>query len=133
MSAYSWPAQKAVFAAIGSLAGGRVHVDAPADVTFPWIELAHAQIIPDDTVADGGGSDSGVSDFFDLHVWSREPGDEEVLTMIDSIHTALHGITLTIEGRTSGNTWVRTARILRDPDGSTRHGVVSVEVIHRSN
>jgi hypothetical protein len=35
-------------------------------------------------------------------------------------------------GRPSALAWVRTVRVITDPDGKTRHGIVSVEIIHRS-
>lgn len=133
MSAQAWACQTAVVGAIASLAGGRVYGDAPASVVFPWIEVARAQSIPDDTTAETGGADGGVSDFFDLHIWSRYAGDREVLEIVDGISGRLHGATLAIDGRASALAWIRGVRgILRDPDGITRHGIVSVEIIHRS-
>lgn len=137
MSAYSWAAQQALVALLGggsltALVSTRIYDDAPQTVTFPWIEIGDGQIIPADTAQSNGASDAGVSDFFDLHVWSRYAGKKEVKQIVDVLHTLLHGVSLTITGRTSALSWVRTVRIIRDPDGITRHGIVSVEIIHRS-
>lgn len=134
MSAHTLDSQVAIVALLSTagIASGRVYDDAPSDVTYPWVEIGDRQIIPDDTSGPGSSSDDGVSDFTDIHIWSRLRGKKETLGIIDQIHAALHGRALTISGRASALAWVRSVRVLNDPDGITRHGIVSVEVIHRS-
>lgn len=132
MSAFSAAAQKALFGVISSLAGGRVYDDAPADVAFPWIEIGDRQSIPDDT-GTATGSDAGMSDFFDLHIWSRAAGKKETADLVDQLHGLLHGASLSVDGRAGALAWIQTVRIIGDPDGITRHGIVSVEIIHRSS
>lgn len=145
MSGYSWACQQALRTFLGAspslaaLVGTRIYDDAPQDVAFPWLEIGDRQTLPDDVSAEGGDDDSppatgdaGVSDFFDLHIWSRYAGKKEAAEIADVLHTLLHGASLTITGRASAFAWVRTVRHLRDPDGMTRHGVVSIEIIHRS-
>ena len=135
MSVFGYACQKALKLALLStgLCGGRIYDGPPQSVVFPWIEIGDRQVIPDDTTSNTGGSDSGVSDFFDLHIWSRDyAGKKEVEDIIDGIHDRLHNISLAIEGRAGALSWMRNARILRDPDGVTHHGVVSLEIIHRS-
>lgn len=135
MTIHGFDCQKAVVSALtaANLCGGRIYDDAPATVTFPWIEIGDRQIIPDDSTSNAGGSDDGVEDFFDIHVWSRTyAGKKEVEDIIDSIHGALHGVALIVAGQASAIAWFQTVRVLRDPDGITRHGIVSLQVIHRS-
>jgi hypothetical protein len=134
MSAHTFDCQAALVQALATagIAGGRVYDDAPQDVAFPWVEIGDRQIIPDDTSSYGTGSDDGVSDYTDVHIWSRYRGKKEALQIVDAIHGVLHGRTLTILGRPSALAWVRTVRVITDPDGKTRHGIVSVEIIHRS-
>lgn len=133
MSVFAFDCRKAVYTALLGLVGGRIYADPPQSVVFPWIEIGDRQIIPDDTSSSlvPGGSDAGVSDFFDLHVWGRN-GRKEIEDLLGDIHNRLHGVDLAVTGRVSALSWVRNFRDLRDPDGITIHGVISVEVIHRS-
>lgn len=135
MSAFAFACQKALKAALLATAvvAERIYDDPPESVAFPWIEIGDGQVIPDDTSANiGTGSDDGVSEFFDLHVWSRYAGKKQAWDIVDALHTHLHGASLTIPGRASALAWIRNVRMLTDPDGLTRHGVVSLEIIHRS-
>ena len=138
MSAFAEAAQEAVFSAIIAIAGGRVYDDAPDNVVFPYIAIGEGQQIDDDTGGSAGSGDNGVSEFFDLHIFSRITQDtgargfKEVRQISDALHTALHGKALSITGRASALAWVRTVRMFREQDGLTRHGVVTVEIIHRT-
>ena len=139
MAGFSFPTQRALYEALtsASIAGGRIHDHAPSDVVFPYVEIGESQAIPDDTSA-AGGDDDGVSETFTLHVWDRpnrtggHRGGKQVREILSSIYTVLHGAALTVSGRASALAWVRSDRVMRDPDGITVHGVVDVEIIHRS-
>lgn len=138
MSASSWACQVALKKALQStaLCGGRVYdsVDTLQSLVFPYIEIGDGHTIPDDTTSEiEPGSDSGVSEFVDLHVWGRaHAGKKEVKQIIDGIQDRLHGVQLGVEGRVSALTWVRTIRVITDQDGISAHGIVSIEVVHRS-
>lgn len=131
MSDFSFAVQAAVFAALTAaspaIASGRIYDDPPPDAAFPYVEIGEGQTIPDDASGDGG-----VAETIDLHVWSTYRGQKEAKEIAARIYDTLHGVALTVPGRASALAWVRTRRIFRDPDGVTRHAVVSVEVIHRS-
>lgn len=132
MSDFSHGAQAAIYAllATGSptVAEGRVYDDVPDNPTYPFVQIAGSQMIPDDL--DPG--DNGVSEFFDLHVWSRERGFKQARNIMGAIKDILHKASLTIPGRASAHCWVRGDRLFREEDGTTRHGIVSIEIIHRS-
>lgn len=144
MSAFAWNSQQALYAKLSAgllspLVGVRIYdappqpVGAPIPATeFPYVEIGDRQVIPDDAAASTGGSDDGVSDFFDLHIWSRHQGKKEIAQITDVLHTMLHGQTLTVSGRASALSWIRSVRTIRDPDGITQHGIVNVEIIHRT-
>lgn len=137
MSAFGFAVQKALKTALVATGqcGGRIFDGPPQSVAFPWIEIGDRHVIPDDSSDDlvPGQSDDGVSDFFDLHVWSREyAGKKEVEDIVDALHSALHGASLAVAGRASALAWIRDVRILRDPDGLTIHGIVNCEIVHRS-
>lgn len=129
MTDYHWAVQTALYSAISGLAGGRVYDAPPQNVAFPYVTIDGGQVVPDDT----SGDDDGMSEFIDLHIWSRYRGWKEVKQITSAIYDALHGVPLAVSGRTSALTWVRNVRPpLRDPDGITRHGIVSIEIIHRT-
>lgn len=66
----------------------------------------------------------------DLHVWKREPGLAGVKAIAGAIRAALHAGRLPqIEGVHFTDCRVSTMRFLRDPDGETAHGVVTVEAL----
>lgn len=65
-----------------------------------------------------------------VHVWKREPSLEGVKVICAAIRAAIHAGRLdlgpgfhAVDGR------VASMRQLRDPDGETSHGVVTVEVL----
>lgn len=119
--------QTAVYDALiaASVAGGRVHDDVPQDVAFPYVAIDASQVIADDvTCADGS------DEFVDLHIWSRYRGWKEVKEIADAIHGALHAVSLTAAGRTTTHAFVQSFRTLRDPDGVTRHGVITLRISH---
>lgn len=142
MSAHSFGCQQAVFAALtagNAIAEGRVYDHARQDVDFPYVEIGEGQIIPDDTTSETvAAGDAGVSEFIDIHAWDRPSataghrGFKRVKEISDQIHDALHGRSLAIPGRTSAFAWIRTVRFMTDADALTRHGVISLEVIHRT-
>ncbi len=65
-----------------------------------------------------------------LHVWKREAGSEGVKTIAGAIRTAVREPRLVLGGGFHcADARVSSARFLRDPDGETAHGVVSVEAL----
>lgn len=134
MGRHSFGAQQALFTALtdASIADGRIYDNPRKGVSFPYVEIGESQGLPDDTSASEGGDD-GVAETFTLHVWTRDSrGGKAAREIIGDIYSALHGGELTISGRSSALAWVRSDRVMLDPDGVTHHGVVDIEIIHRS-
>jgi hypothetical protein len=67
--------------------------------------------------------------FMTLHVWKKEPGLRGVKAIAGAIRAALHSARLTVAGWHCGDCRVSSMRFLRDPDGETAHGVVTVEAL----
>lgn len=138
MTDYSWALQVAIRSALitPAMTGVQSVRDTPdttpSDSDFPFIVIGESQEVPDDTVKTSGAGDGGVSEFIDLHVWSRYRGQKEAKEIAAAIYDRLHGSSLSVTGRVSALCWVRSRRIFTDTDGLTRHGVISIEVIHRS-
>lgn len=66
----------------------------------------------------------------DLHVWKKEPSLEGVKKIAGTIRTAIHAARFPEAGNAHfGDCRVSSMRFLRDPDGETSHGVVTVEAL----
>jgi hypothetical protein len=64
-----------------------------------------------------------------LQVWKKEPGLVGVKAIAGAIRAAIHESRLAIDGYQCGDAYVSNSRFLRDPDGETAHGVVTVETL----
>lgn len=90
---------------------------------------------PDPAIAIGEGQAIAYEDiarrgervYSTLHVWKRETGLEGVQAIAGAIRTAIHSARLVLAGYHCGDCYVSDMRFLRDPDGETAHGVVTVE------
>jgi len=144
MSDASWNLQAALYTALKNasplIALARIYdavpdavssADAP-DNEFPYVQIGEMDSIPDDVSDSSAAGDDGETENITLHVWSRYNGQREVKQVMQQIKALLHGTSLTVTDRASAQVYVRSRRNFLDPDGKTRHGVVSVEVIHRN-
>jgi hypothetical protein len=114
-------------------------VDTPAVVALvspPSIVDSHAErpdpciVLGEDQEIDEGRLDRSVARVFStLHVWKREDGLEGAKAIAGAIRTAVSSSRLVVEGWHCGDAFVSSARFLRDPDGVTSHGVVTVETL----
>lgn len=63
-----------------------------------------------------------------LHLWKREPSLAGVRAIAGVVRTAVQGNALALAaGYHCGDCRVTDMRFLRDPDGETSHGVVTIE------
>jgi hypothetical protein len=99
----------------------------PTSANFPFIEIGAGQALP----ADAGG-DTGAEEYLDLHVYSRTGGQKQVKEIMTAIYAALHQQTLTVTGRTSAHCFYDSSRVIDTPDGLTRHGIMTFQIIHRA-
>jgi len=94
---------------------------------FPFIEIGAGQALPSDA-----GGDTGIEEYLDIHVYSRTNGQTQVKTIMQSIYNALHHTSLTVSGRTTAHCYFDSSRIVETPDGLTRHGIMTFQIIHRN-
>lgn len=67
-----------------------------------------------------------------IHIWKTEPSLEGVKTISSAIRKALKSARLALDaGLECGDCRVADTRFLRDPDGKTSHGIVTVETLVR--
>lgn len=65
-----------------------------------------------------------------LHIWKKEPGLVGVKDIAGAIRKAIHSSRLTLATPYHcGDCYVSDMRFLRDPDGETAHGVITVEAL----
>lgn len=124
--------QKAVRARLAATAAVTALVPAAA------ILDRHARPAPDPSIIMGEGQTVEGGDiarkmqrvYFDLHVWKKEPSTAGAKAIAGAIRTALHAGRLTLDtGFHCGDCRVSSMRFLRDPDGETSHGIVTVETL----
>lgn len=99
----------------------RVYDDVPKNPAFPYITIGDDQITDD-------GSDGECVDaqeiFSTIHVWSRELGKIECKRINDAVRMALTA-DFAVEGFALTLAQFRDSRVLQDPDGITKHGIVT--------
>ncbi len=106
---------------IAAMVEDRVVDEAEQKLAFDYIQIGDTQVIPFD-----GMCVSGVQVFFDLHVWCR--GDwagDRMRDLSAAIYTSLHRQKFPVAGHNLQLVEHQTTRGLRDPDGLTRHAVLT--------
>lgn len=102
-------------------------IAAPSASDFPFIEIGAGQALPDDA-----GGDTGIEEYLDIHCWSRAPGQRQVKDIMAAVYAALHHQSFSASGRASAHCWLDSSRVLGQPDGLTRQGVLTFKISHRS-
>jgi len=88
----------------------------------PSIVLGEDQIVDEGRIAR-----DVVLVYSTLHVWKREPGLIGVKAISGAIRSAMRDRLASVPGYHFGDSYVSSERFLRDPDGETAHGVVTIE------
>lgn len=91
---------------------------------FPYITIGEDNIVERDT-----DQTEGYTASITIHIWSREKSQKEVKVLQGLVYTALHRVPLTITGFNCILCRQTDQLSLRDPDGQTRHGVQTYELI----
>lgn len=117
--------QKAIYAALveaPALCDGRVFDTVPQGTDTPYIHIGNAQVLDDgDACADGWEV------ITDIHLWSEPATGSklEVMQIGAQVVPRLLGIS-TLTGFSVLIAAIENVRYLDDPDGVTKHGVVTV-------
>lgn len=112
--------------ALQTIMGGnvRLYQDVKPGTDFPYATIGDAQQLPDKAECINGSEI-----FLDIHVWSRAKGDPEVRNIAASISDALDEIALTLPNHACRLIEREDIRFLRDPDGITRHAVLTFRAL----
>lgn len=136
MSEPSWPIQQAVFAALKNstelrgFVGTRIfdqvprHANGDPNTQKPYVTIGEDQII-----ADKSDCVDGAEAFVTIHAWSAGVGHGENKRIASAIKTALDGQDLAIEGHHLTDIEFEDARYLVEPDGLTRHAVLTFRAL----
>lgn len=115
-------------AAVAALVQTRVYDYVPSGTTYPYIAIG------DDTLRDlGAHTFKGMEATINIHSWSRYEGRKQVKQMMEAIYDRLHEGELTLSGHTMVFCRFEFAEVMKDPDGSTHHGIQRFRVITRRN
>ena len=117
---------------VTALVGARIYDEVPRgpgnDVrtTKPYISLGE-----DEVLADKAECLDGAEVTLTVHAWSAGPGDVEVKRITAAVKAAIDGAedALALAGQRLILIEFETARHLREPDGITRHGVVTFRAL----
>ena len=104
--------------------GASIVDDVPSGTAYPFISIGEARSTDYDTKTEDGGEIT-----VELHFWSQYKGSKEVKQMMDRVHSLLHNSNLSVSGFNLINMRFDFSNIMRDPDGTTRHGVMRFRAI----
>ena len=114
--------QGALFAALvdGEICDGRVYDTVPPSHVFPYVTIGDEQVL-DDSNSCGEGWDVVA----DIHVWSRPASGSQAEAK--TIRAAIHPIVedLAVPGFVVNAVTLEASRSLTDPDGITKHAVLT--------
>lgn len=118
--------QTAIYAALTAspaLADGRVYDRVPGTPDFPYITIGDEQVLDN-----GNSCDDGWEIYSDIHVWSRPRAGSklEAKTLVAAIVARLVDQTITVTGFRVVISQMERVEYMRDPDGLTEHGVLTV-------
>lgn len=114
---------QAIFQRLEGSLSEPVYDRVPQDAVYPFVTVGDDDVTTDFSTDDSSGSDTD----FNVHVWSRYQGSAEIRDMMDEIASSLDRYDFSIENFISID--VVQMRILRDPDGKTRHGVITFRAL----
>jgi hypothetical protein len=110
-----------------ALAANRIYDSVPGNATFPYLTLGE-----DHVIADRADCIDGAEVFVTIHAWSRpvSPGWAEVKQIAAAVAAALDQSLPDIGAQHAVVTFEHEdTRYLRDPDGVTRHAVITFRVL----
>ena len=110
--------------AVSGFVGDRVYDGAPADAAFPYLSLDAGDFTPAD--ADGI---VGREETVQIDIWARENGRlRPAKEIADAIRTLLEGRSADLEEGALVDLTLGV-RVVRDPDGISAHGIVTVTAL----
>jgi hypothetical protein len=116
--------------AMATEADERVYDEVARDVngkvtaTFPYVSLGEGE-----AVYNGADCYDGSETSLKVHVWSREPGFPQCKRIATLIRAGLNNAEIALTGHTLELLELDRTTYLRDPDGKTRHAVLTFRAL----
>ena len=108
---------------VQAIVDGRVHDGRPVDGAFPAISFGPGSHVPDDYECIDGRVET-----LQIDCWTRSKGQRRpCAALVDAVKAALHEVAADLRTHALVRMQVTSTRIMEDPDGSTWHGIVSLE------
>lgn len=128
MGSPAGPLQTAVYARLTADATlmalvTKVGDNIPDEQAYPYVVIGEETEVPEDTMGRTGRNLT-----ITLHIWSRYPGMKEVKEIKSRLDDLLDRWSPTVTGWNATELLFDFFDTLRDPDGITRHGVVSYRI-----
>lgn len=96
----------------------------PEGSSFPYVTIG-----ADDFTEWGSHSFDGMDCSISIHSWARNRGRKSCKQIMDKIYQRLHDTNINVIGFGVALMQFRTSTILRDPDGTTYHGVQTFQML----
>lgn len=110
-------------AGVGALVGDKIYDDPSSTIAAPYITFGASDFAPDDHECIDGRVET-----VQLDVWSEaQDGKRECKAIVDAVRSCLHDATGDLEVGALVTMRVALARVFKDPDGRTTHGVIQIE------
>lgn len=107
---------------VSAAVGARIYDGPPADVVFPYLSFGPSYAVPDDAQCI-----DGVEEVLQVDVWARDDGKVwPCRDLVAAVRRALHRAEVSLATHACALCRVELSRVLDDPDGITKHGVVQV-------
>ena len=114
---------------VGDICGDRVYDNIPSNEVFPYISFG-----PSDFISDDADCIDGRQETVQLDIWSQKQGSlVEAKNLTDAVKSALHDAEGDLGVNALVGLRVPSARVVRDPDGKTARGIISVEALVEEN
>ncbi len=108
--------------AVAALVGERIYDNVPAGAAHPYISFGPSDFGPVDM--DGI---QARDETLQIDIWSRQHGRRsEAAAINDAVYRALHNQRGSLAVNAITSLQVALARVVKDPDGITMHGVIQV-------
>ena len=114
---------KALLASLESACSCSVYDAVPQDASYPYVVMDDTQVGNEDFV--NGRLDRR---FYYLSIWSRNPGQAEVMGIIEEID-AIHEQKLTLDTGDACSVRIERKRTNREPDNLTFMGHVTLRIL----
>jgi|SRR6185503_11429246 len=130
MSDPSYPIQVAIVSALKADAGvaaiisNRVYDTVPEKPQFPYVTLGDMQVLPDKADCIDGSELS-----IQIDGWSRAVGYPEVKRLGSAVVAALDDAEIPINGHVAVVFELQSVNYVRDPDGVTRHAIITFHAL----